>query len=102
MARVSQWLTARNQFADWNTDKRTEEGAKVSLEFQNFFITAHPLPMGAMRYCVGLQPLGLRLISKSRFTNATVDEAPLIDYLALEDNLAAIVTEDTGERIGLG
>lgn len=65
MAQESQWLTSRSRFSDWRTDRQTEVGSKVSLQYQHQGIAHHPLPMGAQYYCVGLFPVALRLVKKS-------------------------------------
>lgn len=102
MAQESQWLSSRSSFSDWTTDRRTEAGSKVSLQYQHENISSHPLPMGVQRYCIGLFPLGITPITRrSFFYGGDALLQNLFDYLATE-SFAPIVTEDTNERLGLG
>lgn len=99
----SQWLLSRGLLSDWPADHQTGENKLVSLEHQLEGFAPHPLAIGMLRYCTGFFRLGGISYpdAPSRTTIATAEDDLLLDALSNEE-LSMIITEDTGEPLGLG
>jgi len=67
VARVSQWLSFRSNFADWKTNRQTESENAVRLENQEEGLVDHPLPMGRRLYPIGLLVLGMLPVELSKW-----------------------------------
>lgn len=63
----SRWLTRRNSFADWRTDRQNYPREMVSLQGQDLEILASPLFMTRKVSVVGLQRVGGNVIDRTRF-----------------------------------
>ena len=98
MARVSQWLSARKDASDWNTNTQSGVGNPVSLEKQNRGLISHPLPMGQPQLLgAGHQRPLTRAESQLPLFDLT--EPELVDVLATED--LAIIVDENGDPLGM-
>jgi hypothetical protein len=113
MVNQSQWLTSLNNVSDWLTPEQAENKSKVSLRWQSFSISAHPLFMAVFPSVIGLETVGQEMTQTSGFSALDVyyNEAQtgqptdfmenLWDMVATEDGLRPLCTEDTGEPLGI-
>lgn len=95
-----QWLSQREQISGWRSPNRSFAGSMVSLDSQPRTVSAHPLPMEFLDG-VGSTLTGHCDESRSRFAEASLITGLLLDFLSTED-FRPIITEDTGEPLGLG
>jgi hypothetical protein len=101
-----------DDISDWRTPRQAENKSMVSLQWQSFSISAHPLFMAVFPSVVGLDTVGGEMTQVSRFqsTNVFYNEAQtgsptdfmenLWDMVATEDG-KPLCTEDTGEPLGI-
>lgn len=98
-----QWLVHRGLLSDWTGIHRTSDNKLAFLENQLEGFCPNPLPFGMLRFPIGLIRLGGLTYPDipSRTTIATAEDDLLLDALSTEE-FSMIVTEDTGEPLGLG
>ena len=116
MVNQSQWLTIRDEVSDWLTNNQAEDKTRVSLQWQSFSLTTHPLFMAVGTSVCGLETVGREMTKVSQFQYMNKFYPPgmpqiydpmedLWDALATDPVVGAIIqplcTEDTAEPLGV-
>jgi len=96
----SQWLVGRNMLSDWLNTFETRDRKLVDLGRDQ--ASPAPVTMQSLRFVTGfIRPGGILYPNKqSRTTVATAEDDLLMDVLSTEED-QFLITEDTGEPLGL-